>query len=405
MKIIWNKRQHEWARVKKSMLDLFHPSLIFAWTKLPVSLEYTFDAIHYFIDPHFCGQVLSHLYEDTVLTWSTFDCGDLHTLIRDAFDEWQHNSMITFREVAHPKDSTITIRASSNMSTSAIAAALSKDRIILINDDTCWYTDRSFCAAVVEHTFLIWMLLIIVWSLTGIIGTYFIVNPLSRVDAIFRVANWAVFIACPFILFSALFPCTYCYDLKMTLMHEVGHILGYGHSNTQQSQQQCGCAATKHSCTLTPAEELESIMFSQAKRTSRACLSRNDVDGLREHFGNDLACGDPVLCYENITSFAGHSRIAVALVYGFLLSLIFVLVRGYVYDLWNKTTRKVHTVLCHVHVPALPVVLHVPPPPLPPRRHRHPSPRGQKRTRTVRAASANTRRTTRPVVRETRSRI
>ena len=63
------------------------------------------------------------MYESTLLTWTAFTCADVHALIRDAFDEWQHNSMISFLEVDSSHGATVTIRAEALSHPNTIAQA------------------------------------------------------------------------------------------------------------------------------------------------------------------------------------------------------------------------------------------------------------------------------------------
>lgn len=323
--------------------------VVFAWIKTHHITNYKYNSVTYNVDTAFCNQLLPRLYEDTVLTWSTFNCDDVKTLIRDSFDEWQHNSMISFLEVTNANDATVTIRADflSRPSVIAQAGAHAGGGVITIDENECWYTDRDFCASVSNHIFLIWFLVCLMWAITAGIGLYLIVRPLSRVDAIARVVNWAIFISCPLILFSALYPCTYCFDFRYTMMHEVGHILGFGHSDDEG--QSCGCFNSTTTCTLGEEEKISSIMHSTVQHRSNSCLSRNDVDGLRAYYG-PTRCDEKIWCYEN-TTFAGHSRIAVAIVYGFTLSWMFVLVRGRIYDACWGVRRRAHRILVIKRLP------------------------------------------------------
>lgn len=131
------------------------------------------------------------------------------------------------------------------------------------------------------------------------------------------------------------------------MMHEVGHILGFGHSDDEG--QSCGCFNSTTTCTLDEEEKISSIMHSTVQRRSNSCLSRNDVDGLRAYYG-PARCDEKIWCYEN-TTFAGHSRIAVAIVYGFTLSWMFVLVRGRIYDACWGVRRRARRILVIKRLP------------------------------------------------------
>ena len=286
---------------------------------------------NYFVEDSVCEKVLPRFYEDTLLTWRAFGCEDVRTSVRRAFDEWQYNTPgIRFYEVADPSAAQMSVSAE-YLSNTTLARWRSVDAIIEIDEGTCWYTDQSFCSGVIEHSTLIWSLLVFVWVITFGFGGYFVYSPARRGDILARVANWAVFISCPIVLFTAVLPCAVCYDFKYTMMHEIGHALGFGHTNETGLKQSCGCGANRTECTLTDERMMDSIMYNHIQHTASSCLSRDDVDGLRTIYGPANGCDTPAWCYR-ATSFTGHYRIAVALVYGFVLSWLFVLVRSSLYD-------------------------------------------------------------------------
>lgn len=272
----------------------------------------------YYVDPSVCRRTLPHFYEDAALSWSSFGCSDLVSEIRNAFDEWEHNSLVSFREVASTPADTV-VAASYVPDESMIARVVfGQNRTsIEIDEGTCWYTDRDFCASIQRHEVLLWTLLTVGWVGSGALGVLLLCLPMRLVPATTRLANWAIFIASPLLLLFVMRPCLTCYDFRRTMMHEVGHTLGFMHTDDATRTQRCGCGADAVVCSLTAAAARETVMHSRARRTATACLSQQDADGLRSTYGGD--CDAPVSCYET-ASFVGFSRIAVALVYGFLVS-------------------------------------------------------------------------------------
>lgn len=301
---------------------------------------------YYYVNETICDNVLPRFFEDSLLTWRRITCPDVHTLIRNAFDEWQHNTPdVSFYETPLSDGAHISISADFVSGTSTVAQWNPVEAVIHIDESTCWYTDREFCATVAGNLVPIWVTTSLVWAASLALGLYFVCRRSSRVDTVARIVTWSVFLSCPIVLFSAVYPCTRCFDFKYTMMHEVGHTLGFGHTNAEG--QHCGCGENATACVLTDADARATIMHSDVQRTALSCLSRNDVDGLRSKFGPANGCEAPVWCYQQ-TSLAGPSRVAVAMVYGFVMAWLFVFVRRVVYDRCfpSKRIRRV------IHLPS-----------------------------------------------------
>ena len=276
----------------------------------------------YYVAPSVCDVALPHFYEDAILSWSSFGCDDVRAAIRDAFDEWQHNSLFSFREVDElPADTRIDTVV---LNGDGVLARVTQNATRLeIDRDTCWYTDRGFCATIARHDALLWALLVLAWVSSGGLAGALLCLPMRIVRATTRIANWAIFVACPLVLVFVMRPCTRCHDFRHTMMHEVGHTLGFLH--TDEVPQRCGCGAAAAPCILDDAAARATIMHSRIRRGGVTCLDRNDVDGLRSIYGGD--CAAPVWCYET-SSDAGIGRLAVALLYGFLGAWLVVAVRS-----------------------------------------------------------------------------
>lgn len=307
-----------------------------AWSITPDALL----VIHtYRVNATFCDIVLPRFREDLLLAWKPYTCDDVRAEIRNAFDEWQHNSHISFREVDAGEADT-TIGAAFVPVDDMLARVVQSQTVarIEVDEDVCWYTDRSFCAHVHSNEYLFWSMGLVVWTFAGALGVYILCVPATRLSVTARMVNWAVFLSAPLLLFGAVVPCTSCYDFRHTLLHEVGHTLGFGH--TDEPPQQCGCGASAAPCTLTDAAARDAIMHSRIRRTPTTCLSRDDVNGLRSIYGG--ACDAPIWCYES-ASYTGYSRVAVALLYGFVLAWGFVVFRDAVERCATRYRRRRRT--------------------------------------------------------------
>ena len=290
----------------------------------------------YSVDASFCPGVLPGVYEDAFLTWRLIGCADLRTEVRRAFDAWSHNSYATFVEVAAGGD--VTVRAGTLANADFVAQADTTQ--VVVHNDTCWYRDRGFCRAVQPHLSLLWIVGVVGWTVTAAVGVVILCVPTRSIDSITRVVNWALFVSVPLVLFGVLYPCGRCYDLRRTLVHEVGHVLGFGHSD--EGAQRCGCGNATVSCGVATSDD--GVMRSATRRDMPACLSRDDVDGVRSLYGG--RCDDPVWCHDG-SSLSGTSRIAVALVYGFVVAWVVVVLR-------NTIHYRAPRLLRHSAPPALP---------------------------------------------------
>ena len=186
---------------------MFVPSVaaIFAWTVLhsqDVSVIRS-----YRLESAFCEAVLPQFYEDWYLTWDTFSCQQVHALVRQSFDAWQHNSQLTFREMLHGAPD-IVLRAERISGGIVAHATLDSNATvhITIDQDSCWYTDRQFCGSVNAYAIPLVASSIASW-LTSTVLIFVLVHPASRIEGTARIISWTLFLSAPLTLFGVILPC------------------------------------------------------------------------------------------------------------------------------------------------------------------------------------------------------
>lgn len=300
---------------------------VLSWTTFSTPLPNQTQRYH--IDASFCDGVRPWFRESALFTWTTFDCDDIRTIVRESFDAWQHNSPLSFAE-SLDNDTDILLSTSNELDEGIVGLARRNGDVlgrIELDDETCWYTDRAFCHAVARDETILYVVLSVVWGISLILLVIFLCRPLRPFQSVWRLLTWSVVIAVPLAYFGAIYPCLTCYDFASVMMHEIGHVIGLGHSD--DSIQTCGCGEAKNLRSCGRREKDPTlIMHSVVQRRRRTCLSRDDADGVRTLYSG--RCGDPVWCYESYDA-SGYTRILVALVYSFGFSLLVVGVRNVVH--------------------------------------------------------------------------
>jgi hypothetical protein len=279
---------------------------------------------YYFVSPDLCDVVRTNIYEDWMFTWQTFDCPNVHTMVRHAFDAWQYNSDTVFYETRHHAGADVLIDAKKmdKLAISIRSVTNASKSEISMDLDACWYTDREFCAAVHHDLVPASLTLSFVWGMVVVFALYTLCHRTNPNRSIYRLIMWVVVLSFPVIYVVCVLPCLMCHDFTTAIMHEVGHVLGFDHSN--DGSQMCGCGGLAVACA--PSDDPTSIMHSTAqRRRSTLCLSRDDVDGVRSIYGG--VCDDPPWCYE-LSSHSGYTRIATGLLYSFVVGSCIVFVRN-----------------------------------------------------------------------------
>lgn len=261
-----------------------------------------------------------------MFTWRMFSCRDIDTMIRHAFDAWQYNSETVVYETRNASGADVVIGIGSMGEQTWIAFARrytfgNDENEIRVDLDTCWYTDRHFCHAVNRDVIPLCIGLGITWAAFLLIAFLNVLRRPSPLFSVSRILTWVVVMAIPTLALGSLLPCLTCHDFTAVVIHEVGHILGFGHSD--DPAQMCGCGGAVGACAS--MHDTTSAMHSVAQRRNTLCLSQDDVDGVRSIYGG--VCDDPVWCYES-PSTTGYTRVSTALLYSFIVASLIVFVRN-----------------------------------------------------------------------------
>ena len=58
----------------------------------------------------FCDRMRSRFFEDMLFSWRTIRCSDVHLMVRQAFDAWEHNSLVSFVETERGRADIVVIK-------------------------------------------------------------------------------------------------------------------------------------------------------------------------------------------------------------------------------------------------------------------------------------------------------
>jgi len=202
----------------------------------------------------------------------------------------------------------------------------------------CWYLDATFCSQFrllndnfdvnLMMQFVIWG----IWSISFLLlflrlaQIFFFVFRFGfkvglrraiRAQSQSMVVTYVLLfflISPPIIWFKIFVPCVTCYDFEATAAHEIGHVLGFTHTDSFPNQHKVATKPfSKATCELRdgipgksgsaveldPNDPLieESIMFHLTTRKSKTCLTTNDFQGLLYQYP---VCDDDLILTEAV---------------------------------------------------------------------------------------------------------
>jgi hypothetical protein len=288
-----------------------------AWVRESIARN---GSVRYRIAPTVCDLPLREA--DGLFSWRPRGCDAVRSTVRIAFGEWARNCDLI---AAEREEGVVDVVVSAaRMPAGARVAHVRRDSPLRleVGSNRCWYLERELChASAVIADLWLWPVLGIVWLLALGAALW------TRTRAAVPVAPVAVAASCAAsaavaggpLLVALLWPCGRCHDLRRTLLHEVGHALGLGHSDDASlSGHVGGCgAAAADGVALSPGAD--SLMRERLARAPRACLAVDDADAVRTLYGGN--CSASVACDD--VGGDGLAAVGVAAAYALALALAF----------------------------------------------------------------------------------
>mmetsp|Transcript_4076 Transcript_4076/g.11588 ORF Transcript_4076/g.11588 Transcript_4076/m.11588 type:complete len:545 (+) Transcript_4076:36-1670(+) len=256
---------------------------------------------------------------------------------------------------------------------------------LTFHNHICWYLDASFCDKFrilnenVDATLLMQFIIWGVWALS------FLILFLRAAQVFFFIFRFGVkvgfrktikeqtrtmlltyvllfcMISPPIIWFQIFTPCLTCYDFEGTAAHEIGHVLGFTHTDTFPEVHRVAiedykaenCDPSLHVpgnngavVRFDPNDPTinDSIMFHLTTKKSKTCLSPNDLQGLLYQYpvcDEELIHTGESICVKTQRNM-GWVRFLTATVPPFLISsvIVFALVKVALYYENKEQTKN-----------------------------------------------------------------
>ena len=148
-----------------------------------------------------------------------------------------------------------------------------------------------------------------------------------------------IMVFCPVFYYYIFLPCWECYDFQATMAHEIGHVLGFGHTDAELSEQtylratspmgNSTCREPLMHVELVSSEASDdererSIMYSMAKHRDLTKLTRDDLQGLQSLYPTCYTPTDEVKHVDETVK-TGWLRLGVAVSVPYLIASIVIL--------------------------------------------------------------------------------